>query len=98
MVKQLQFYLSARKHAAQFRKRWQRQFERQRRPQDGSSQDDDLVKKYATLVAFDFEAASRLKDWDALGSMIDVRICADSLGYHSRWIRSDLTSAPFVAA
>lgn len=79
---QLQHYLSARKHAAQFRKRWQKRFQRQGRPQDDLSQDDGLVKKYATFVAFDFEAASRLKDWDALGSMVEeCGVCNDARVY-----------------
>ena len=95
---QLQHYLSARKHAAQFRKRWQKRFQRQGRPQDDLSQDDGLVKKYATFVAFDFEAASRLKDWDALGSMVEVRVRMGPLGCSRCWIRSDLTSASFAAA
>lgn len=33
---------------------------------------DDLRKKYAALLSFDFEAAAHLKAWDELGQIIDV--------------------------
>lgn len=33
---------------------------------------DDLLRKYASLLEFDYEAAARLKDWESLGRIIKV--------------------------
>ncbi|KAL8812531.1 MAG: hypothetical protein Q9223_001013 [Gallowayella weberi] len=41
----------------------------------------DLLRKYSCLIAFDFEAAARLKTWTSLGELIGVRcaLCKDSI-------------------
>lgn len=33
----------------------------------------DLLRKYACLIAFDFEAAARLGSWASFGDLIEVR-------------------------
>ena len=33
---------------------------------------DDLQRKYASLLTFDFEAAARLKAWGSFGQIIKV--------------------------
>ena len=33
---------------------------------------DDLQRKYASLLTFDYEAAARLKAWDSLDQIIKV--------------------------
>ena len=33
---------------------------------------DDILRKYGTLLSFDFEAAVRLKAWNDLSRIIDV--------------------------
>lgn len=33
---------------------------------------EDLQRKYASLLAFDFEAAARLRAWESLGPIIKV--------------------------
>ncbi|KAI9792394.1 MAG: hypothetical protein M1816_002278 [Peltula sp. TS41687] len=63
---QLQHYLNVRKHANDFRKEAHSHLEKF----EGGAK-DDLEKKYATLLSFDFEAAARLKAWDDLGQIID---------------------------
>ena len=35
---------------------------------------EDLQCKNASLLAFDFEAAARLKVWDSLAHIIEVRL------------------------
>ena len=42
---------------------------------------DDLQYKYATLLAFDYEAAARLKSWESFKAVIEVRRALDSPGY-----------------
>ncbi|KAL8797191.1 MAG: hypothetical protein Q9195_000658 [Heterodermia aff. obscurata] len=64
---QLQHYLGVRGVASDFRKRLPEQLERL---QAGAK--DDLLKKNTTLLAFDFEAAARLKAWDSLEQLIKV--------------------------
>lgn len=34
----------------------------------------DLLRKYACLIAFDFEAAARLNSWTSFGDLI--RVCS----------------------
>lgn len=40
----------------------------------------DLQRKHASLLAFDYEAAARLKAWDSLGQIIKVRKPDDHVG------------------
>ena len=64
----LQFYLNGRKHANEFRKR---SYSHLNKLEGGAK--DDLLKKFGTLLVFDFEAAARLKAWDDLSMIIEVR-------------------------
>ncbi|KAI9751931.1 MAG: hypothetical protein M4579_005842 [Chaenotheca gracillima] len=64
---QLQKYLMLRKHIADFQKRL---LEHLDRLEKGAT--SDLLKKYGTLLVFDFEAAIQLKKWDDLGSIVEV--------------------------
>ncbi len=69
---QLQYYGATRKHAREFRLHLHGQLNR--------LQGDalaDLSKKHAALVAFDFEAAAHLREWDELDQMVEV-----TLGQH----------------
>ncbi|TGO23157.1 hypothetical protein BPAE_0142g00190 [Botrytis paeoniae] len=62
---QLQFYLNLRKHVASFDNILQEKLEKLE-----VEITEDLLKKLSVLLAFDFEAACRLKDWDGLGEII----------------------------
>ncbi|KAI9681495.1 MAG: hypothetical protein M1817_002779 [Caeruleum heppii] len=62
----LQHYLNLRQHANEFRRRFD-----ERPDQVRGSALDDLLKKYAALLAFDFEAAARLKAWDDLNAIVE---------------------------
>ncbi|TGO20156.1 hypothetical protein BTUL_0001g01680 [Botrytis tulipae] len=62
---QLQFYLNLRKHVASFDLILQGKLEKLE-----VEITEDLLKKLTVLLAFDFEAACRLKDWDGLGAII----------------------------
>ncbi|TEY71192.1 hypothetical protein BOTCAL_0099g00190 [Botryotinia calthae] len=62
---QLQFYLNLRKHVASFDHILQEKLEKLE-----VEITEDLLKKLSVLLAFDFEAACRLKDWDGLGEII----------------------------
>ncbi|KAI9644262.1 Transcription factor [Ciborinia camelliae] len=62
---QLQFYLNLRKHVASFDNLLQEKLEKLE-----EEITDDLLQKLSVLLAFDFEAACRLKDWDGLGEVI----------------------------
>ena len=74
---QLQDYLNLRKHVRSFDSRLQ---EKRDKIEDGPSQ--DLHKKLAILLAFDFEAACQLKAWDDLGEIIlKTQICRSSQLY-----------------
>ena len=64
---QLQHYLDVRKIAEDFRNRLPEQLQRL----EGGAR-DDLLRKKASLIAFDFEAAVRLKTWDSLENLIEV--------------------------
>ncbi|KAM3081866.1 Transcription factor [Clarireedia jacksonii] len=74
---QLQDYLNLRKHVASFDSHLQEKLE------PGKLEEltaDDLLQKLAVLLAFDFEAACRLKDWDSLGECIlKAEICRCAL-------------------
>lgn len=62
---QLQDYLMIRKHVDSFDTNLQKQLDRL---EEGPT--EDLVKKLSILLAYDFEAAVRLKNWDDLGGII----------------------------
>ncbi|ESZ92874.1 hypothetical protein SBOR_6737 [Sclerotinia borealis F-4128] len=62
---QLQFYLNLRKHVTSFNHLLQEKLEKLEKDIT-----DDLLQKLSVLLAFDFEAACRLKDWDSLGEII----------------------------
>ncbi|PQE09145.1 hypothetical protein CJF32_00010362 [Rutstroemia sp. NJR-2017a WRK4] len=74
---QLQDYLNLRKHVASFDSLLQEKLE------PGKLEEltaDDLLQKLAVLLAFDFEAACRLKDWDSLGECIlKAEVCRCAL-------------------
>lgn len=53
--------------AEDFRTRLQEQLDRL----EGGAK-DDLLRKHSSLLAFDFEAAARLKAWESLGELITV--------------------------
>lgn len=61
----LQHYLILRKHVASFDFLLQNKLEKM---EDRPAQ--DLLQKLSVLIAFDFEAACRLKAWDELGEVI----------------------------
>lgn len=68
---QLQDYLNLRKHVGRFDNQLQ---EKRDKMEDGPSQ--DLHRKLAILLTFDFEAACQLKAWDDLGEVIlKVEVC-----------------------
>ncbi|KAL8827012.1 MAG: hypothetical protein Q9191_003441 [Dirinaria sp. TL-2023a] len=62
---QLQHYLNVRKAANDFRKRLQEQLERL----EGGAK-EDLSRKHNSLLAYDFEAAARLKAWESFEPLI----------------------------
>ncbi|PQE27929.1 hypothetical protein CJF30_00009126 [Rutstroemia sp. NJR-2017a BBW] len=74
---QLQDYLNLRKHVASFDSLLQEKLE------PGKLEEltaDDLLQKLAVLLAFDFEAGCRLKDWDSLGECIlKAEVCRCAL-------------------
>lgn len=43
---------------------------------------EDLLKKLAAVLAFDFEAAGRLRMWDDWSRILDVRILLDLHGLY----------------
>ncbi|KAL6717482.1 sporulation-specific protein 22 [Lecanora helva] len=63
---QLQHYLNVRKSVNDFRTHVQEQVSRL----EGGAK-EDLQRKYGGLLAFDFEAAARLKAWDDLSGIIN---------------------------
>lgn len=67
--KQLQYYLTGRAHVEGFRARIPDQLTRL-----GPGSREDLLKKLGVVLAFDFEAAVRLKSWDSLELIIEVRL------------------------
>ncbi|KAG0646199.1 Sporulation-specific 22 [Hyphodiscus hymeniophilus] len=73
----LQDYLNLRKHVASFDSLLQNQLEKL---EDGPAQ--DLLQKLSILIAFDFEAACRLKAWDDLGeTILKAEICKEMRVY-----------------
>lgn len=73
----LQDYLHLRKHVANFDNLLQRQLEKM---EEGPAQ--DLLQKLSVLIAFDFEAACHLKDWEDLGEIIlKAEICKEMRVY-----------------
>lgn len=62
---QLQFYHNLRKHVSSFDHLLQEKLEKLE-----VEITEDLLQKLSVLLAFDFEAACRLKDWDGLGEII----------------------------
>lgn len=68
---QLQSYLNLRKHVTSFHHLLQKKLEKL-----DEEIAEDLLRKFSVLLAFDFEAACRLKDWDGLGEIIlRARVC-----------------------
>src|SRR3954463_15738443 len=68
----LQDYLGVRNHVHSFQQQLRDQLDRFEEGAKG-----DLVKKQSSLIAFDFEAAVRLKAWDDLQVIIDnASVCA----------------------
>ena len=63
----LQHYLNVRKAANDFRSRLQEQLERL----EGGAK-EDLSRKHNSLLAYDFEAAARLKAWESFEPLIKV--------------------------
>ena len=57
----------------------------------------DLQSKYASLLAFDYEAAARLKAWDSLDEII--KVCKPD-SYEYSWLKDNLShpSAGYHAA
>jgi hypothetical protein len=62
---QLQDYLIIRKHVANFDAKLQEKLERL---EEGPK--EDLIRKLSMLIAYDFEAAVRLKKWEDLQEII----------------------------
>ena len=65
--RQLQHYLNLRKAVDGFRNHAKDQIDRL----DGGAK-DDLQRKYSSLLAFDYEAAARLKAWASLNAILNV--------------------------
>ncbi|KAF5027780.1 hypothetical protein F66182_111 [Fusarium sp. NRRL 66182] len=73
---QLQRYLEARQHIAEFDMTFENHF----RNKPELPVYPDLVGKMSTLFVFDFESAVSLKSWDDLGQIIrKARVCKDEL-------------------
>lgn len=76
---QLQDYLELRKHVDSFDTRLQSIMDVL---EEGPQQ--DLLKKLATLLVFDFEAAIRLKAWDDLTEVILKADCCKSMDIYEK--------------
>jgi hypothetical protein len=76
---QLQDYLELRKHVDSFDARLQSIIDVL---EEGPQQ--DLLKKLATLLVFDFEAAIRLKAWDDLTEIILKADCCKSMKIYEK--------------
>lgn len=75
--KQLQDYLNLRKHVSNFDKSLDEKLDTL---QEGPTQ--DLLQKLSVLLAFDFEAACRLKSWDDLPRIVrKTEICKNMVPY-----------------
>ncbi|EEP81538.1 predicted protein [Uncinocarpus reesii 1704] len=71
------FYLDARAHISDFRNAASVLLDK-----DLSDDSEELIKKYRTLLAFDFEAAVRLKHWESLCEILyESRQVADDTLY-----------------
>ena len=64
---QLQYYTEVRKVIDDFRVNVKDQVNRL----EGGAK-DDLQRKYASLLTFDYEAAARLRAWDSLDQILKV--------------------------
>lgn len=73
----LQYYLEARRHTKEFDAMLETKLD--------TTQESvliDLIAKLSTLLVFDFEAATALKDWDSLNGIIrKAKICQDEVTY-----------------
>jgi hypothetical protein len=72
--KQLQDYTVMRKHVKAFDAELPGYL-----PQLDEQSRDDMLRKQATLLAFDFEAAVALKDWDDLGGIVQRAVPCKSI-------------------
>lgn len=74
----LQYYLEARRHIKEFDVVLETKL-------DKFQQESfliDLIAKLSTLLVFDFEAATALKDWDSLNEIVRrAKICQDEVTY-----------------
>lgn len=78
LLRQLQHYLDVRKVVGDFRTYVQDQLDRL----EGGAK-DDLQRKHASLLAFDYEAAARLKAWASFDQIIQVlQLDGDFRWYH----------------
>ncbi|KAI9804595.1 MAG: hypothetical protein M1833_006668 [Piccolia ochrophora] len=76
---QLQYYLELRSYVEDARKPLKDHLELL----EGGAK-EDLLKKFGTLLVFDFEAAARLKAWDDLTQLIDeCSTCANNTLYET---------------
>lgn len=71
---QLQHYLVSRRHVQEFRGK--------RGSVQRSAEDEiqDLEKKFGILLGYDFEAATRLKDWEALRGIVEETVLCNNKG------------------
>lgn len=71
---QLQHYLESRRHIQEFRGK--------RGSVQCSTEDEthDLEKKFGILLGYDFEAATRLKDWEALRGIVEEAVSFNNKG------------------
>ncbi|KFY01778.1 hypothetical protein V490_00767 [Pseudogymnoascus sp. VKM F-3557] len=89
---QLQDYLELRKHVDSFDARLQSIVDAL---EDGPQQ--DLLRKLASLLVFDFEAAIRLKAWDDLTEIILKADCCKGMGMYEQ-MSDMLLSDPSIPA
>ncbi|KAL9641268.1 MAG: hypothetical protein Q9204_000167 [Flavoplaca sp. TL-2023a] len=83
---QLRYYLTLRKTMSNFRT-----LVKQQLPKLEGGAKSDLMRKYSCLIAFDFEAAARLKAWASLEDLIkESESCGDEKVYN---IMADITLA-----
>lgn len=71
---QLQHYLVSRRHVQEFRGR------RGSVRCNAEDETQDLEKKFGILLGYDFEAAARLKDWEALRGIVEEAVLANNKG------------------
>ncbi|KAL7926473.1 meiosis protein SPO22/ZIP4 like domain-containing protein [Trichoderma austrokoningii] len=76
----LQKYLEARRHVGEFDAILETKLDRTE--EESSSVMVDSMAKLSTLLVFDFEAATVLKDWDGLNEIVRrAKICKDEVTY-----------------